>query len=328
MDSRQAGIAASILIPLDGVDPASPAIDYAAAIGGPDATYTLLHVSPEDLPDRDGRTFAADRIAARADAAAALRDGGERLCERLPMARQAWVLRVGDPAKTIVREAKATGAGLIVMASRGRQSADDATLGSTADRVVRASSVPVLVVRGRADGLEGSAFQRLIVPLDGSLRAEQAVPVAGILARQLGIPVKLVTVIDPKRSFPPTLSYAAAQTGAYFHEVLAGMQRELACRQDRAIAALRRAGVAVDAVLLYGPTVPSIIGETESGDLMVMTSHGLGTERRWLLGSVSEQLLREARLPIVLLRSRPEPDGVVLTVDESFGLEPMVVTRR
>jgi nucleotide-binding universal stress UspA family protein len=328
MDRRQAGIATSILIPLDGADPASRAIDFAATIGGPDATYTLLHVLPEKSLARDAGIFATDQIAAQADAAAALRSGGERLSASLPMARQAWVLRSGDPARTIVKEAKASGAGLIVMASRGRESTDEASFGSTADRIVRTSGVPVLVMRGRADDILGPAIHRMVVPLDGSLRAEQAIPVAGRLARRLGIPVKLVTVVDPKRSFPPTLSYAAAQTGAYFKEVLTGMQRELACRQDRAIAALRRAGVEVDAVLLYGPTVPSIVEETEAGDLLVMTSHGQGTERRWLLGSVSEELLREARLPIVLLRSRPEPDGVVLTVDESFGLQPMVATYR
>ena len=55
---------------------------------------------------------------------------------------------------------------------------------------------------------------------------------------------------------------------------------------------------------------------------MVMTSHGQGIGRHWLLGSISEKLLREARLPMVLLRSYPEPDVAVLAVDESLGLQP------
>jgi len=46
------------------------------------------------------------------------------------------------------------------------------------------------------------------------------------------------------------------------------------------------------------------IGET---DLVVMSSHGIGGYRRWLLGSVAEKLVREAKAPVVLVPTRAEP---------------------
>ena len=328
MDNQQADIATNILIPIDGSDPSSRAIDFAAEIGGQNAAYTLLHVTPGEQLVGNATQTNANSSLAEIHATAALLAGQERLQSVASGATQATVLRTGDPARTIVKEAKACGARLIVMASRGRESTDEESFGSTVDRVVRTSRVPVLVVRERAGEILGPAIHRIVVPLDGSLRAEQAIPVAGRLAQRLGVPVKIVTVVDPKRSFPPSLAYEAAQSGAFFEEILAGLQHELAAIQRKAIRALRRACVEADAVLLYGPTVQTIIDETAPGDLMVMTSHGQGTGRHWLLGTVSEKLLREARLPMVLLRSYPEPDVAVLAVDESLGLEPMAVEFR
>jgi nucleotide-binding universal stress UspA family protein len=323
MDTRYANIATNILIPLDGSDPASRAIDFAVTIGGPAATYTLLHVAPDEPLVRDATDATTGQDLTQSHATAALLAGSERLRAIAPDANQESVLRTGDPARIIVKEATARSASLIAMASRGRESADEQTFGSTVDRVVRTSSVPVLVVRDRAAEILGPRISRIVVPLDGSQRAEQAIPIAGRLARRLGVPVKLVTVVDPKRSFPPALAYEAVQTGAFFQEILAGLQHEFGFMENRVVKTLNRTGVEADAVLLNGPTISAIVDETAPGDLLVMTSHGQGTGRHWLLGSVSEKMIRETRLPIVLLRSRPEPDVTVLAVDESLGLQAL-----
>lgn len=323
MDTQRADIATNILVPIDGSFPSSRAIDFAATIGGPHATYTMLHVLPDASPAKEnGTDGGVDRPPASRLAYDMLRAGGDRLRETLPGATPEIIVRYGDPALTIVREARLRDARLIVMASRGRESVDEQRLGSTVDRVVRSSMVPVLVVRERPGAVDGPTISRVVVPLDGSIRAQQALPVAGRLAKRLGVPVKLITVIDPKRSFPPSLSYEAAQTGALFKEILVGMQYELAFMQSHALKVLKRAGVEADADLLYGPTVPSIVDGIAPGDLMVMTSHGQQTGRHWLLGSVSEKLLREALLPMVLVRSHPESDVAVQAFDESLGLQP------
>jgi nucleotide-binding universal stress UspA family protein len=44
-------------------------------------------------------------------------------------------------------------------------------------------------------------------------------------------------------------------------------------------------------------------------DLVVMTSHGRGGVRRWLLGSVADKLVREAAGPVLLVRARPPEQG-------------------
>lgn len=317
-----------ILVPLDGSEFAQRAIGFAVTIGGPNATYLFLHVLPEatEIRGAEGETILSTTQVeelTQDQAAASLAIGRAMLLQVAPDADVETVIRTGDAASLIVNEAQTQGASFIVMASRGRDSKDDADYGSTVDRVVRTSSIPVLVVREGAGDVLGPQVTRIVVPLDGSVRASQAVPVAGRLAKRLGIPVLVITAIDPTRSFPPSLAYEAAQSGAFFEEIVAGMQYELQCVQDQAVRSLTQAGVAADSMLLYGPTIESIIDETSPGDLVVMTSHGRGGSTTWMLGSISEKLLRQARLPIVVLRSQPVPEVTALAVDEAYGLQPV-----
>jgi len=318
----------TMLIPLDGSDAANRAIDFAVTIGGPTATYFLLHVLPpeQELRNATGEiVLSTNRIQEMNQdlATTSLAAGSALLRSAAPSASIETVTRSGDPALTIVKEARQRSADFIVMASQGRESSNEASFGSTADRVVRTSTIPVLVVRDLAGDVLGPRITRIVVPLDGSRRAAQAVPVAGRLAKSLGVGVKIVTVIDPTRSFPPSYSYEAAQSGAFFDEILSGMRYELQCVQDQAEKIVRSAGVSVDSVLLYGKTVPTIVDATASRDLIVMTSHGQGMGKQWMLGSVSEKILREARLPIVLLRSQPEPDVITYAADEALNLQPL-----
>lgn len=325
MDASAPRSACRILIPLDGSEPSNRAITAALTIGGPEATYILLHVLEETIPVRGpwSQTTPAIPIVERdyRRSATSLAAGGVALRRAAPFARLETMMRVGDPARTIVTEARSKRADLIVMISQGRETPAEEEAGSTADRVVRASTVPVLVLRDGAEEELSEPLSRIVVPLDGSRRAGQALPVASHLARTLGVPVRLVTVIDPASSFPPTLAYEAAQTGAFFEEVAARLRYELQTIQDRAVRALRRGGVAADGVLIFGPTVPCIVEQAAPGTLLVMTTHGCGGSGHWLMGSVAEALLRDAHLPIVVVRSRREPDVVTFALDEGLGLK-------
>ena len=62
-------------------------------------------------------------------------------------------------------------------------------------------------------------------------------------------------------------------------------------------------GIETDQRVLMGATAFAINSATESGDIIVMTSHGRSGLRRWLLGSVAEQLVRIADVPVVLVPS-------------------------
>jgi nucleotide-binding universal stress UspA family protein len=68
-----------------------------------------------------------------------------------------------------------------------------------------------------------------------------------------------------------------------------------------AIAHLKDEGIAASGAVLNGSPFFAISDATKPGDLIVLTSHGRGGVRRWLLGSVAEKLVREGPVPVLLV---------------------------
>jgi nucleotide-binding universal stress UspA family protein len=69
---------------------------------------------------------------------------------------------------------------------------------------------------------------------------------------------------------------------------------------------LRARGLTVKTEVHVGAPALVLLGELRADDVAVMTTHGRGGVRRWLLGSVAEKLVREAAAPILLVRAKPE----------------------
>jgi nucleotide-binding universal stress UspA family protein len=140
-------------------------------------------------------------------------------------------------------------------------------------------------------------FQSILVPLDGSPLAEQAIPIALAIAERARCKIKLVLVHHPLLMEP----------GPAYTKVELAMQK--ADREYlRSVAArLReRLGRALSSAVLQGPiaqTLAKYIREL-STDLVVMTTHGRGGVRRAWLGSVTDQLIRTSEVPILVVRPR------------------------
>jgi nucleotide-binding universal stress UspA family protein len=227
----------------------------------------------------------------------------------------------GDPAETVVRCAQSLGADLIVMTTHGRDAVGRAVFGSVADRVARAAAVPVLLVRPTgASGTNGAAappaFERIVVPLDGSDRADAALPVAADLARTLRLPIRLVRVIDPAMTVAQLsgVGFPGAPISAELcRQVLDDVRDEARRSLTAAAARLAGAGVQTTWAVIDGSPYFAIADATEPGDLIVLTSHGRSGVLRWALGSVAEKLVRTAPAPVVLVpapgRAGPESHG-------------------
>jgi nucleotide-binding universal stress UspA family protein len=134
----------TILVPTDGSDQANAAIDHAGDIARKHgSTVHLLYVADTN---RDSVTALGGEVVD------ALEQEGERIIERAADHLDAGLdaveaVETGDPVKTILDYADLVGADLIVMGTHGRRGIDRYLLGSTTERVVRLSSVPVLTVR-------------------------------------------------------------------------------------------------------------------------------------------------------------------------------------
>jgi len=142
-------------------------------------------------------------------------------------------------------------------------------------------------------------FQRILVPLDGSTRAESAIPVAARLAQASSGSVILLQIVAPPVS-PGKFRVPEAYP-------IVGTDLELAEANEylKKIAQTSTlGGITTELHALVGPVAPEIISATQSlhADLIVMWSHGDTGFKRWTLGSVAHKLVPHSPVPVLVLR--------------------------
>jgi nucleotide-binding universal stress UspA family protein len=141
-------------------------------------------------------------------------------------------------------------------------------------------------------------YKRVLVPLDGSRLAEGILPFILQIASPLDLEVTLVYVV---RSIPPQAIEGTRHFTVY--DVAARMKE---AREYLAPVAanLRKDGVLVTTDVRHGEPVAEIVaaaGKTET-DLIAMTTHGRSGFGRLLFGSVAEAVLRQAKIPVLMMR--------------------------
>lgn len=135
-------------------------------------------------------------------------------------------------------------------------------------------------------------YKQILVPLDGSVFAESALPLALELSRRTGADVHLSTVLEPVTSF----AYEGWEGAAV--EWIVEYLENVTERIDG------EAGGKVTTAVLSGHTVEMLLGEIESHgvDLVVMATHGRGALSRLWLGSVADGFARQSNVPVILVR--------------------------
>jgi nucleotide-binding universal stress UspA family protein len=275
-----------ILVPLDGSETAEAALAYVALL--PSERVRLLAVESDRANLTAVCTTARDCRTYLEAVAAPLREQGRAVDT---------VVVFGRPAEQIL--ALAAAADLVVMGSHGHGGARRFVLGSVADEVARHAPVPVMVVRGGAVLPPAVQLTRIVVPLDGSDLAEQAVPVAAAVAADLGVPVHLMRVLDVDAL------RATVQAGIHAAAAYLRSQEEIQRYAEEYLAEqvqqLRNRDLTATAEVLTGSPAVTLLDAIRPDDLVVMTTHGRGGVRRWLLGSVADKLVRAAAAPVLLV---------------------------
>jgi nucleotide-binding universal stress UspA family protein len=147
-------------------------------------------------------------------------------------------------------------------------------------------------------------YRSILVPLDGSAVAEQALAVGASLARRTGATLHLVSVQEP---IPAAVT---AEVGQYGMELERESRAELNRYLSDTIETTRRAApITLHGELLEGHPADAIAQYvTDHGiDLVVMTTHARKGLARWWLGSVGDRLLRRVSIPILLLHPSELP---------------------
>jgi nucleotide-binding universal stress UspA family protein len=149
-------------------------------------------------------------------------------------------------------------------------------------------------------GEEIPLVRSILIPLDGSAFAEQALPWAACLARAPGARLELVRVHDPVPAWTLPME-GAVVLSASDPEIRATEEQYLA----NCVARLEEGGFAHTTWTLLEGEVAEVIArhaEQQSVDLVVAATHGRGALSRIWLGSVSDALVRRLTLPLLLIR--------------------------
>ena len=142
-------------------------------------------------------------------------------------------------------------------------------------------------------------YQRILLTLDGSPLAEQALPHAIALAERFQSELVLLRVIVPLMRAAPfadaALQRAEEATMTFVREYL-----------ERVTADVQERGIKVQAVTLVGRPHVQIIqyAETNQVDLVVICTRGQSGLSRWLMGSVSDRVVRGVGVPVLLVQAR------------------------
>lgn len=142
-------------------------------------------------------------------------------------------------------------------------------------------------------------FERILVPLDGSSRAEEAIPVAARIARAFDGSILLLHVVIPPVS-TGKYSVPEAYPRREADEELAEANEYL-----KTVAMLEELShIPTESQALVGDVAPTILNAAHSmhAALIVLSSHGYSGFNRWMLGSVAEKIIRHASIPVVVIR--------------------------
>lgn len=222
------------------------------------------------------------------------------------LSRCEYEAAVGKPPVEILRIARTRGCDGIVMSSHGLTGARKLFFGSTTERVLRETMVPVLVTPGAEPGplrLEDAIhkIKRMAVPVDLSPGSAHQTQMASGLAEALGLPLLLIHVIEPVRS--PLLSRVNVAG-------LTASRRALAEEALQQLSATVSKRVPSEALIAYGDPAEEaakVVRDRGAG-LVVMGLHGspvLGPR----MGSVTYRILCLCAVPVLALPPQPAGTG-------------------
>jgi len=209
----------------------------------------------------------------------------------------------GRPEDVIVEKAAADKTTLIAMATHGRSGMSRWLLGSIAEKVLRAATNPLLLVRASEEALtEGEAVLRsIIVPLDGSELAESVLPTAVKFARLFNVGMVLFRTYE----LPASAYYGRENYLPNYEELKNRVKEQAQDYLDKRIEAIKAEGVQrVSSVLIEGSGPNEIIDYARKtpNALITMCTHGRSGVKRWVLGSVTEKVVRHSGDPVLVMR--------------------------
>jgi nucleotide-binding universal stress UspA family protein len=292
-----------ILTPLDGSTVAEQVLPYVHILAGG------LKVPVELLGVVDIEELASQTSAEKVDGIIedSVRRSGEylkRVAQTVSRASVSFAVEKGRAAEVIIANALADKETLIAMATHGRSGINRWLLGSVAEKVLRGSANPLLLVRAQAEAkTEGEVtLKSIVVPLDGSEVAESVLPTVLEMAKKLNIEIVLFRAFN----VPYSVFGGVRDHFAVVDELLGGIKAEAHDYLKKKTEELKEQGASkVSYVLKQGTSADQIIslGRKTPDNLIAMCTHGWSGAKGWVLGSITETVVRHSGDPVLIIRA-------------------------
>lgn len=305
----------NLLVPTDFSAHADAALDHAVSLADRfNATLHLLHVVNDprtgwyDLGDAEVQI---DRLKERAESEARDRLEGIVQDSAVVEVQTAVAQRLNlDVAEAIREYVTGHTIDLVVMGTHGRRGLERLVLGSVANRLIHRSACPVMTVRSR-DEEESTPptvdYETVLAPIDFSDHSRTALHFAKQIAHRYGATQHLMFVAE-KRVLPTFSDTGIPGVG------VVEMDPDIVSNAESALEEFNEQveGPAVASAyhVVKGDVAQEIINfaETNGADVIVMATRGLTGIDRFVLGSNTVRVIREAPCPVLTLPALPDED--------------------
>jgi len=300
----------NILAPIDFSELSIQAIETAKKLARRfDARIHLVHIQDAMYPAGFMATtpmMTGDAIAIHCENKKKLR---ERLCDlaaRFDLSpADCYVLSTPPAFEAICEAVRRLSIDLVVMPTHGRTGLKHVFLGSTAERVMQYSSVPVFVVRKRKGRLN-----RILVPVDFSSCSLDALNYAIKFADKVAAKIIIIHAVQLGNA------YTSDGYAMYDLSQITKTLRKNAERQMRQfVRAAKFGSVKFDTAIQVGSAVEEIcaFAKEEDVDLIVTPTHGRTGFKHLLIGSIAENIVRHADRPVLVVPSHPEIRATIVS---------------
>jgi nucleotide-binding universal stress UspA family protein len=318
-----------ILVPLDGTRQAEVILPYISQLAKgfhiPVMVMTVVDPHALDASRSPNASKTSGKSAVPVHPELRARKYLEQITQRLAAAGTQVEMEsaVGQPAEQILRVAESHGCHLIAILPHTEDRAGRGILGSVTTKLLYHSHIPILLASAQKAVMyaeRGVIASHILVALDGSRVSETALPYAQDMAQKFSLNMLLVRAINER----PLAYVADPSLGMTMAYVLEDEPTEAMKYLEHAAEELRREGLEARSELLKGSAAQGIVdlAARTPESLIVMTSHGQSALARWLMGSVTEEVVRTTENPILVI-PRQYGRRYALEVTELLGRTPI-----
>jgi nucleotide-binding universal stress UspA family protein len=295
-----------ILLPLDGSTLAECVLPHAIALSRATNAHLVIAQVVEPAPERGpAPTDPLHWHLLKAEAKAYLDEIAKRL-QRLDVPVEAVQLE-GPAAERIVEFARENGIDLILLSSHGRSGLTGWNVSSVVQKVILRVNRSVMIVRAyeaAEQDLGALAYRRILVPLDGSRRAEYVMPVVSALARHGSGELLLATAIA--RPEMPRRAPLSAEDAELADRVVDRNREEIQKYHEQLCSWLD--GDRVSSHLLVGDSTITLLhrlAAEEAVDLIVLSAHGYSGDVHRPYGSLVTSFIVYGSTPLLIVQDLP-----------------------